>query len=157
MNGLDEHSIVIHIERDDAEKLLYIQDCDEAFQTSIVQKDNFSVLFEKICKNAFFISAFLNDGIKLVRVGYAAMYANDQHSKTAYITLICVKKSFQGDHIGSKILNQCFETAIKEGMETLRLEVLDNNDKAISFYKHHGFVIERNSGRGSYYMRKDLL
>lgn len=67
----------------------------------------------------------------------------------AEIIDIAVSDGFQRQNIGSKLL----EAAIKEGndkkCESITLEVRVSNQKAISFYKKHGF--REISMRKSYY------
>lgn len=88
--------------------------------------------------------------------GYACMYANDMDRCEAYITLICIKRDHQGQHLGSALMKTMFESAVKKGMRTIRLEALEKDTGAISFYKHMGFSISEKTGHGTYYISASL-
>ena len=146
---------VVRTEDDDARKLHVMLQCDDAFQPPVAEKPDFQEICQKIARYAVFLVA--EESTSREPVGYAAMYANDLTSRTAYITLICVRECAQGKHVGSMLLKECFSRARQNGMEQIRLEVLDNNANAIRFYQHHGFVMEPvGSGHGSGYMSKEL-
>ena len=131
-----------------------MKECDYAFSQSIVDRNNYPIIFEKVSKRADFFAAFLNSDNSCV--GYAAVYANDFEKRIAYITLICVKPEMQGLHIGSELIDGCCNLAMERKMKKIRLEVLTDNLKAIEFYKHHGFLIESYTKEESMYMVKIL-
>lgn len=130
------------------EKELAIKKCDGAFLYGIYSRDDFDDILEKIDKNAEFIAYFENDEI----IGYAAMYNNDFESGVAYITMIGVCQEYQRRHIGRSLMDQCKKNAKKNGMKTIRLEVLDANEKAIRFYENEGFMFEKRCSINSRYM-----
>ncbi len=140
-----------------AETILSVmKECDYAFPRSFIYRDNFPVIYEKITNNADFYGAYYKKNENEKCLGYAAVYANDHSSKKAYITLICVKPEMQGFHVGTKLINQCFQVARERDMEAIRLEVLTSNHHAISFYQHHGFSVESYTNENSLYMIKTL-
>jgi len=49
-----------------------------------------------------------------------------------------VRKRFRGHGIGKALLVQLAEIARKEGLHTIKLDVLDWNESAIKFYKSLG-------------------
>ena len=55
------------------------------------------------------------------------------------ITNIVVKKTNRKQGIGSKLLEKLIEIAIETKLETLGLEVNENNIAAISLYEKYGF------------------
>lgn len=69
---------------------------DNAFTISILSRENFEELFDKIDKYADFIIALHSNRI----VGYAAIYANNMEKKEAFITLIGVDRDFQHQGLG---------------------------------------------------------
>ena len=86
--------------------------------------------------------------------GICAFYCNDTETKTAYITMIIVAKSAQGCGIGSLFLKETAARSKACGMEKIRLQVLNRNQNAISFYKNHGFTLEKQQETSSYYICK---
>lgn len=129
------------------EKKQIMVEVDEAFAESIVYNKKFTSLFIKICENAFFISIKRNDEI----CAYAAMYANDKINEEAYISLIAVKKKYQNKHVGTMLINRCFEYARDQGMKLVKLEVKKENYNAIRFYRNKGFVFFSECSRDSDY------
>lgn len=67
----------------------------------------------------------------------------------AEIIDIAVSKEFQGQHIGTKLMNAFLEECDKNKCENITLEVRNNNFSAIIFYKKFGF--RELSVRKSYY------
>ena len=88
--------------------------------------------------------------------GILVFYANDQKTKTAYISLIGVKKEKSRKGIGKALLNYCEEFSLKQGMSRLRLEVDKDNVNAIRFYEKNGFSCEGEASQDSFYMIKDF-
>ena len=134
------------VERLEKERVIRI--CDDSFPRGICKRDDYSEIFDKIDIYADFFVAYEEGEV----CGYAAMYNNNQDLKKAYITMIGVRKTFQHKHIGSKLISACIDSAKDKGMVAIRLEVLKENTKAISFYKNAGFVYERSCSENSIYM-----
>lgn len=124
-----------------------MQICDESFERSICARLNFEELFNKIDKFAEFIVAYDEDVL-----GYAAMYANDNEGSVAYITLIGVRPQYQGEHVGRQLLMRCCEIALSQGMKEVKLEVRNENKKAVAFYQKNGFKIISSASEKSSYM-----
>lgn len=155
--SLQENVISVRVIKDPDMIYSIMKECDSAFERSIIHRDNFPEIFEKVTRYADFFTAYFNDGKEMRNpVGYAAVYANDYDNKKAFITLICVKPEMQGLHVGSKLINACFQLARERDMRIIRLETMQNNLKAISFYKHHGFSVEGYTDEDSLFMVKDL-
>ena len=66
--------------------------------------------------------------------GMVGYYANDYELKKAYLSIIVIRKEYQGYGIGSKLLQMFIEESKSKGMNVCRLEVGCYNEKAISFY-----------------------
>ena len=130
------------------EKRRVIECCDSAFPKGLTIRDNYEEIFEKIDRYAEFFAAYHGEAI----AGYAAMYANNDREKIAYITMIGVKEEFQRHHIGSGLIEKCIERARENGMTKIRLEVLNTNEKAILFYKRYHFHVEKVCSSESMYM-----
>lgn len=137
---------------DEYEIYLVMKECDDAFEKSILKREDFDQLYRKISKYAVFLRAQIGGNI----AGYAAMYANDIRTKTAYLTLIGVKGDYRKQHIGTKLLEMCETKAKQNGMQRLRLEVRNANTGAIKFYKKNGFISETACSDKSIYMIREM-
>ncbi|MBQ9314991.1 MAG: GNAT family N-acetyltransferase [Clostridia bacterium] len=144
--------IVISTKVTTDQKLLAIRACDSAFTISVINRPNFEELFQKIDTLAEFVIVTSDKS----PIGYAAMYANDLVTKEAFITLIGVNSDYQGEHIGSRLMDNCILLARKNGMNIVRLEVLDVDKGAQAFYRKQGFWEDGRCSRESIYMKKVL-
>jgi len=57
------------------------------------------------------------------------------------ILMLSVDELFRKQNVGSALLNRFFEVILKEKIKFVELEVRCYNQKAIKFYKKHGFII----------------
>lgn len=127
-----------------------IRCCDSAFDNPVTRRIIYPELLEKIYQKGRFIFAYNG---KLL--GYCAFYANDSEEKNAYISLIAVVPECQKMHIGTKLLNESFETMRSYGMKQCLLEVQKKNQKAIRFYKAKNFFVMEER-KESYLMKCEL-
>lgn len=130
-----------------------IKQCDNVFEESIVSRIDFTSLFHKICEYSIFLVAYVDEEI----AGYLAFYANDLINKVAFITLLAVKSKYQNKHIGKKLIEMCELYAKNNGMLQIKLEVLNQNNNAIRFYKRNGYIFEGICSDNSQYMKKFLI
>ena len=126
--------------------------CDDAFLNPVSKRENYAELLQKIVSYADFYVASSEQVM-----GYAAVYANDYHTKVAYLTLIAVNPEFQRKNIGALLLEQCEKTALKKGFERMRLQVKNNNNSAIQFYMKRGYQKASIADQNSFYMEKRLV
>ena len=66
------------------------------------------------------------------------------------IDLLCVKKEYQGYHLGKSLLSFCINNCCNLNMKKFRIYVSINNLKAISLYKKLGFTT-KNLIKNYYY------
>lgn len=79
-------------------------------------------------------------------VGMISCYTNNP--PTGYISNVCVKREFQGKGVLSKLFRLLVVKGIEKGIHTVRLEVDENNAKALSVYNHLGFhLVETRKDR----------
>lgn len=83
------------------------------------------------------------------RIAGAAVMLWRLDSPSGRLYNIVIDPLFQGRGIGSRLLEACEKEAAKRRCETVRLEVRTDNRRAIDFYRHHGYVIEKTL-RGYY-------
>lgn len=60
---------------------------------------------------------------------------------TAEVRSVYVKKAVRGQQVGSRLLDQLIEHGRGEGLESLTLSVLANNDSARRLYRTRGFQL----------------
>ncbi|SMC53479.1 Ribosomal protein S18 acetylase RimI [Fulvimarina manganoxydans] len=77
-----------------------------------------------------------DDGRRLGGMAFAA--SSDAQRKLVVLHQLYVHPSVQGQGIGTELLREIFE-AFPDAL-TIRLEVEEANEKALNFYKSHGFV-----------------
>ncbi|MDO6459111.1 GNAT family N-acetyltransferase [Granulosicoccaceae sp. 1_MG-2023] len=49
---------------------------------------------------------------------------------------------YRGQGVGSWLIRKCIAASRSMGLERIEISVLENNPKALDFYKQHGFVVE---------------
>lgn len=129
-----------------------LRTCDDAFDDRpITKRDNYPQLLSKFSTYACFFAA-----ISPEPMGYAAVYANDTESRTAFFSLLAVRPKYQGLHIGSELMDTVLRYARGCAMETIRLEVRRDNLSAIRMYRKFGFVEESETTAQSIFMRRSL-
>ena len=88
--------------------------------------------------------------------GLAVIYANNLETRAAYITLFGVIDEYGRRGVGKMLLDACEELALSRGMDRIRLEVTDSNERAVRFYSKYGFVRTGACEEDSSYMEKAL-
>ena len=97
--------------------------------------------------------------INNVVVGFCD-YWNTFESGT--ICQIAIHPNYQHQSLGTRLLEEVFKDALAKKTRTLTLEVRASNEKAISFYKKHGFTISLvkpsyySNGEDAIYMMKEV-
>lgn len=106
----------------------------------------------KLYKNADLLVAYKKGEI----VGVAAVYANDEVSRCAYLSFIAIYRKYQGRGYGAKLLNCVEDKAKKNNMRILKLEVFKKNRRAIEFYSQKEYIKIYDT-ENSYIMGKQLV
>lgn len=134
------------------EKAEVIAACDSAFANPVTARKNYPELLGKIHSFGLFFAACTDEP-----VGYIAMYANDNRSRTAFITLVAVKPGCQGMGIAGHLMERALSAARENGMEKVRLEVKKGNNPAISLYQKYGFLPDGQETEHTIFMTKPLV
>lgn len=113
-----------------------IELCDSSFMVGITHRDNYLEILQKMQRYAEFIVPRDADDTPL---GYVSIYANNMETRIAYISMFCIRKEYQKQHLGFALMQKAEEVARKKGMEKIQLEVLNENTKGQSFYLKYGF------------------
>lgn len=103
-------------------------------------------------QKADFVRHFVPDNIVVVLVGKKLVgYCQvEDQGECLFIRMLIVLPAHQHQGIGSSFIRNVFATA-KEESKYIKLEVFKINDKAIAFYKHHGFQ-QKSESAASYIM-----
>ncbi len=143
----------IHIRRVQQSEDIHsvILQCDSGFQEPVAQRQGYPALLEKLSRYALVFA----EGTTQCR-GYAAMYANDMQTKTAFLSLLAVTPAYQGMGIARALLAHCEAAAIACGMERITLEVRKENIPARSLYEQQGFIPTGKETCGKLFMTKPL-
>ncbi len=126
-----------------AEKEKAIKACDDAYTISVIGRENYQELLEKLDTHAIMLGVYGEDGQP---VGYSAFYANDTETRRAFISLFCIREPMQRKYLGSRLMEASITEARLHGMTSICLEVLKEDSGAIAFYKKMGFTDEGGSG-----------
>ena len=102
---------------------------------------------EKISNYEEWASKISNNGLAVVtdnnvHAGMAVFYANDLKGRKGYISLIGLKPNFRGKGLGKAFLDDVIKEMKKNGMNSVLLEVDDDNQSAKDFYTRFGFELE---------------
>ncbi len=138
-----------------SENTLYplLQKLDQFYIPPISSKINLEQYSKKLLKNSKVFSVVNNKG---EHIGLLAIYVNDVKNQVAYISSLGLLPEYHGSGLSSALINMAFEVAIGNGMRSISLEVDVNNQKAISFYKKHGFNDTNVVKENTLFMIKEL-
>lgn len=148
----DVYNVMVVNEYEDIRKL--INTFDSCFTPSLSDSEiNLERLSKKFFEYAKIYAVY--DDEQLCN-GMIAFYVNDKKEKIAYISLLAVKSEYRRKKIGSLLMQIVEKVAKQSGMQSIKLEVKKENNKAISFYKKNGYVKCQEASKCSIYMSKRL-
>lgn len=87
--------------------------------------------------------------------GFIAYYNNDESKELAFLTMILIRRDFQGRGIGKLLLEFSINDLMKNGFKNYGLEVLKSNHNAIRLYERLDFITKESRGE-LWYMEKTL-
>lgn len=96
------------------------------------------------------------------RIAGAAIMLWRDKTRSGRLYNIVIDPSFQKQGIGKRLIGACESEAVRLGRDRVTLEVRTDNKNAISFYRKHGYKIERTlpgyyaDGVSALRMKKDL-
>lgn len=138
MLNLDEGIKIEHVEpRDSYDRIFKLLiELDDVLIPTLSSRVRIQNYAEKIYMNAhiFYVVADKND------IGKCAVYYN-KDKKVGYITSIAVKRQFQGKGIGETLIKQVIGFSRRCEMKSIELQVWNENQVAIMFYKKIGFEL----------------
>jgi ribosomal protein S18 acetylase RimI-like enzyme len=134
-----------------AEIEAHLKKCDTNFVTSLSQKVDLGQYAVKIKTNAVTFEAWEKEQL----VGLIAAYFNDEEKRSGYITNVSTVKNHEGSGIGTQLMNNCINYAIKNNYFEIALEVNTESTPAIKLYNKFGFV-KTNEENGTMRMKLNL-
>ncbi len=134
----------------DSIRQLLLEVSDE-FEPPLTKKVNLDDYSKKIVQRATIFTLYENQ----VLIAFVAAYCNDPKMKESFITMLVVSKSNRGKGIGDTLVTALISHLQRLGFEKLKLEVYQNNSKAINFYLKLGFKIIKDLNN-SYLMNLDI-
>lgn len=126
--------------------------CSDVFiDEDLKSKKTIEMLAHKFAQLAEFYAMYSKNEI----CGFISYYCYDD-TKSAFISMLMIREEFQRIGIGKEFLKLVINDCINKGKEQIRLEVLTDNAKAISFYKKNSFVKECSASHKSDFYALDL-
>jgi ribosomal protein S18 acetylase RimI-like enzyme len=116
----------------------HLEECSDSFFPPLSSYVNINDYSKKLYKLSSTFEAWENGKL----VGLVATYMNDQ-KKEAYISNVSVLPDYQGKGISKTLLNRTIKEAKIKSYISIKLEVKQDNIKAITLYQKLGFEISR--------------
>ncbi len=136
---------------------------DDIFSVISIAYDMLPERYNPAIFNQFyeaFPEGFLIAELHHTIIGFLVGTRLDHHR--ARILMLAVKKPYQRQQIGSKLLLRFLNDMRTYKITAVELEVRINNSSGIEFYRKHGFAIQDTlkhfyqNGDAAYQMRRDL-
>ena len=89
----------------------------------------------------FYFAKYNNQTVGYLKVNFGSAQTDLKDENSMELERIYVLEEFQGKRIGQKMLTEVINMARTKKVNYLWLGVWDENKKAITFYKNHGFTI----------------
>jgi ribosomal protein S18 acetylase RimI-like enzyme len=126
-----------NINKTNAEQIRkHLEKCSIHFAPALDTYVNINDYSVKIAHKAIRFEAW-NENKELI--GLIAMYINSSED-IGFITNVSVDIEYKGHNVASNLMDQVKKYALKNNIETLELEVYNENIKAINFYNKHKFI-----------------
>lgn len=113
-----------------------IKEFGESLPDPLSERLDVDAYAEKVIKHGTVLLAMAEQ----VSLALAAMYANDQDTKRAYVSLLAVRPELRGRGIARELVNACVENARESGMMCIQLRTPETNTRAMQLYARAGFV-----------------
>ncbi len=122
---------------------------DDVFP-SLKDGQRLNMLAEKWFTHAEFSVCRNDNGIL---VGVIVFYANHPEKEIAYIPHVYVNKEYRGTGLFFQMLQKIDNYLVSLGFCQMRLEVQDDNKRALKAYQNYGFQIDGKASESSIYMK----
>ena len=134
---MNSHEFEIQINTAKYDSLVeHLTSCSSSFDPPLDTYVDIGIYAKKIFTFAVTFEAIHKDKL----IGLAAVYYNDQDSKTGYLTNLSLLKDYHGKGIASKLMHEAIKCGKENGFINLDLKVKISNDHAVAFYEKLGFI-----------------
>ncbi|WP_164470887.1 GNAT family N-acetyltransferase [Vaginisenegalia massiliensis] len=127
---------IIGLLKDVSQETPYLTMTQEAADISISQQAHLIELFEEVPTNIIIV-AEVDD--QIIGMANVATYGSSKQDHVAE-TGICLIKEYWGYGIGTHLMEEIIAFSKKVGLKVLSLEVVCENQAAISLYEKFGFI-----------------
>ena len=117
------------------EVLSFLRETDTMFPTPLSERVDLEMYAKKLSGHSDFSLSYAGNQM----VGMISCYTN--RPPMGYISNICVKESYQGKGVFKEMFRRLVDEIKKKGIHCLRLEVDDDNVRAMDVYSHLGFSV----------------
>ncbi len=130
---------------------IHLRQCADQFVPTLSQRVDILEYARKIAEKSVTFEAWNQEKL----IGLIAAYFNDPEKEFGFITSVSVVDDCTGKGIAAALLNQCVQYAGEQGFKTIRLEVSEENSRAIRLYSTRRFsTYDRKAG--TLYMKRDI-
>lgn len=119
----------------------FLNSCTNLFP-NIFKFDDILAYANKLCDLADGVVALEEEKL----VGVCLGYFNDLDTKKAYISIICSLYCDRNKGLGTILHNAFYKLSLDAGMESISLQVLKENKRAMNFYEKMGYKIDADNG-----------
>jgi ribosomal-protein-alanine N-acetyltransferase len=113
----------------------HLLECDVRFSPPLSLRVNLSEYAKKLAVLTDRFEAWDSDRL----VGLVATYIRNSNQIEGFITSVSVCNDFEGQGIGSQLMQRCLASASAYGLTKLSLEVAEQDVRAFEFYLKFGF------------------
>lgn len=93
-------------------------------------------LVAKLARFAVTLACYRGESL----LGAISFYCNDKVGRVAFVSEIATAATARGLGVGRALMDAACGHARQQGMNSIRLEVRNDNDGAMRFYRKYGFV-----------------
>ena len=116
--------------------LLHLTECNDSFLPPLNKRIDLLIYSKKIVEKAITFEAWSNDWL----IGLIAVYFKQENPNSAFITSVSVVKKYKGMGIATTLLKNCIDYSVDKKCFEIYLEVNNENNPAINFYKKYNFT-----------------
>jgi ribosomal protein S18 acetylase RimI-like enzyme len=113
----------------------HLLQCDMRFLPPLSSRVSLPDYAQKLSLLADRFEAWESDRL----IGLVAAYLRNSNTPEGYISSVSICGDFEGQGIASRLMQDCFDAAVKKRLTILVLEVAQNDQHACGFYRKHGF------------------
>jgi ribosomal protein S18 acetylase RimI-like enzyme len=122
--------------------IAHLEACDKEFDPPLSSYVDIRSYAVKIKTYAMLFEVWQGDILKALLAAYV-----DRKAETIFITDLSVTSDLHGQGVAHDLMQRCLDHAKTNGFRRIRLEVWNNNGRAMSFYIKQGFRVVEATDR----------